>query len=204
LPRVLGAIGGQVSAIDGPGYLWLGPDGAEARAAYARARAAGMNLLRSMVIGCIASFRDGWAFRHTIARKVGCSVRTVQRAINEGRALGLIQVFRAKKGERPPGCSTPLKCGWSHRITVGFGRAAAAALAAVAAARVKWMLRHPPKMPAPTLAAGCQADKRGTPIVRALTKPPPTPNQRRTWTAEEIDAELERIERAKAALSPPE
>jgi hypothetical protein len=188
-----------MSALDGPGYLWLGPNAAEARAAYARARGAGMNALRSLVIGCVASFQDGWAFRHTIARKVKCSVRTVQRALNQGRELGLIQVFRAKKGEIPKGCTEPLKCGWSHRITVGFGRAAAAAMAAVAAARVKWMLRFeaPTTGPRKTVEL-CAADK------ALLSAKPRTANQARRWTAEEIDAELQRIELAKASLGPPE
>lgn len=192
--------GEPMSALLGPGYLWLGPNAAEALAAYTRARAAGMNAVRSLVIGCVASFRDAWAFRKTIAERVKCSVRTVQRALNQGRKLGLIQVWRAKKGEIPKGLSAPMKCGWSHRIAVGFGQAAAVVAAAVAAARVKFMLRHPPsvapKLPAPTLPASCQpvADN------RVLSAKPRTANQLRRWTAEEIEAELARIERARAAL----
>lgn len=166
-----------------------------------------MNAIRALVIGCVASFRDGWAFRHTIAARVKCSVRTVARALRQGRELGLIQVWRAKKGEIPPGLTKPMKCGWSHRVAVGFGKAAEAVVAAVAAARVKWLLRHPPSTP-PQLAPE-QADKRGLsakPVAdpSTLAPKPRTANQLRRWTAEEIEAELERIERARAALGPPE
>jgi len=190
-----------VSASLGPGYLWLGPHAAEARAAYGRARLAGLRPLHALVIGCIASFKDAWAFRHTIAAKVGCSVRTVQRAMNAARALGLIQVWRAKKGEVPKGLREPLKCGWSHRITVGFGLAAAAVQAAVAAARVKYLLRfEPPK--APKIAPVNGISGPAIPIDKSVLAPrPKTANQLRSWTAEELEAELDRLERAKA---PPE
>lgn len=195
-----------MNAIDGPGYMWLGPHAHEARAAFHRARKAGMKPLRAMVIGCVASFRDAWAFRLRIAEKVGCSVRTVQRALNQGRELGLIEVFRAKKGEIPKGRTKPLKCGWSHRITVGFGKAAAVVEAAVAACRIRWELRKvlpvstPPKLQASADNARLSA-RVADPAV--LAPKPRTANQLRSWTAAELDAELERIERAKAALYGP-
>ena len=53
-----------------------GPAAHEARSAYFRARQAGMNSLRSLVVSFVASFKDCWAFRRQIAQIIGCSVRT--------------------------------------------------------------------------------------------------------------------------------
>ncbi len=144
--------------------LWLGRAyHDEARAAYARARAVGLTSLRALVIGSIASFKDCWAHRRQLARHIGCSVRTVQRAITQAKAEGLIGVAHCKVQkidgrnvfEQPPGADRPVTCGWSHRWTVGWGKAGAAVKQAVEAARARFIVRaalHAPKTKAhPTL-----------------------------------------------------
>ena len=121
--------------------VYLGPDHLEARAAEQRAQLAGLSALRAKVIGHIASFSDGWVFRKKLAELVRCSVRTVQRAITQGRDEGLIGVARAKPGEIPKGAKQAFSCGWSHRWTVGKGKAYAQAMAAIAEAKAKALLR---------------------------------------------------------------
>ncbi len=133
-----------------------------------------MSALRAWVVAQIASFRDCWVFRKRIAEWARCSVRTVQRAITQARALGLLGVARAKPNEVPTGASSPLPCGWSHRWTIGWGQAAAAVKKAVTAARLAWITR-----------------RTTVPVAKA---PPPEPEPlRRQWTAAELDAELERL-----------
>lgn len=107
-----------------------------------------MSPTRALVVGQIASFRDCWQFRRSLARVVGASVRTVQRAISEAKSLGLIGVARAKKNEIPSGRKGPLDCGWSHRWTIGWGKAGEAVGRAVAAARLRFISRFGLKPPA--------------------------------------------------------
>ena len=182
----------------GADSLWLGPVHSEARAGYQRARTAGMSPLRSLVIGTVASFKECWAFRKNIARKVGCSVRTVQRALTQARAEGLIGVARAKKNEVPPNWEHgPVTCGWSHRWVIGWGKAGQAVADAVHVAKARWLVKHaaPARVPSEGAPAGHSATRtvgRGAPVCRPEY-------QRRTWTAAELDAELERL----AAEKPP-
>src|SRR3972149_2480929 len=102
---------------------WPGPAFVEARAAYERARSTGLSAARALVLGCIASFKDGWICRKNLADHTGLSVRTVQRAITQGKETGLIGVGRAKPNEIPPGMDRPVPCGWSHRWPIGWGAA---------------------------------------------------------------------------------
>ena len=122
--------------------LWLGPVHSEARSAYERARRVGLSPTRALVLGSIASRKDTWAFRKNIAAFVGCSVRTVQRAITQAKAEGLLKTFRCKKKEIPPGLNKALWCGWSHRVVVGWGSAGEAVKRAVEAARARWLVNH--------------------------------------------------------------
>jgi len=48
--------------------MWLGPVPSEARAVFQRARESGMSPTRALAIGHIGSFKEGWAFRRTVAR----------------------------------------------------------------------------------------------------------------------------------------
>jgi hypothetical protein len=134
-----------------------------------------MPMLRSWIVGQIASFRDCWVFRKRIAEWARCSIRTVQRAITQARSLGLLGVARAKPNEVPPGASHAFACGWSHRWTIGWGKAAAQVKRMVTAARLAWMTRR--TVAKPVASGNVEA-----------TAPPP-----KRWTADELDAELERL-----------
>ena len=166
--------------------MWPGPNAAEARAAYERCRTAGMSPGRALVIACVASFRQGWAFRRTLANHTGVCIRTVQRALTQGKDLGLLGTARAKPNEIPPGMHAPLKCGWSHRWIVGWGLALAAAKAAVEKAWLRRLQtvsvgRQPPRQPPKHGRGPCA----------------------RKWTAQEIDAELERLTQGPPKQHPP-
>jgi hypothetical protein len=177
--------------------LWLGAYVNEARAAYERARAVGLTSTRALVIGTIASFKDCWAFRAKIAAKVGCSVRTVQRAITQAREEGLIGVARAKRGECPPNWAKPVECGWSHRWTVGWGKAGEAVKLAIENARARWLVKHAVHLPAkahPTLNVAEPA-KTGP-----RWKTAPDGREWRSMRPEEIAAELDA---ALARMPPP-
>jgi DNA-binding Lrp family transcriptional regulator len=117
-------------------------------------------------------------FQRQIAQKVGCSLRTVQRALKQARELGLIICHRSKPNEKAPGLGKVVECGWSHRWAVGWGEAVEAARVAVNVARAKVAL------------PGAFGSRR---------KPPPHPAPRKRWTVEEIDAEL-----ARRSQAPPE
>lgn len=164
---------------------WPGPHPGEARAAFERARQNGMSAGRSLVLGIVASFKQGWIFRRTIAKHTGLCVRTVQRALTQGRELGLIGTARAKPTEIPPGLTAPVKCGWSHRWVVGWGLAVQAAKEAVEKARLRRMVK-----------TTAQASSLVKAQKHAFARP-----VARTWTAEQIDAELERL--TKVPQGPP-
>lgn len=155
---------------------WPGPFATEARAAYERCREQGMSAARALIVGCIASFKQGWVFRRTLAKHTGVSVRTVQRGITQARGLGLLGTARAKPNEIPPGCKEPVRCGWSHRWIVGWGLAVERAKEAVEKARLRRLAK-----------IACQPSS-GVPEV----KKPPNPRQRH-WSREELDAELARF-----------
>lgn len=62
--------------------------------------------------------KDAWVFQRTIAAAVGCGVRCVQRWLRRFREEGLVQCWRAKKGENPPNARVKngFWHGWSHRV----------------------------------------------------------------------------------------
>lgn len=168
-----------------------GPNPHEARSAYIRARRAGMNSLRALVVSFCASFKDCWAFRRKIAEIIGCSVRTVQRALTQAQDLGLLRCARAKKGEAPPGAKRPIDCGFSHRWIMGWGEAGKNAAKRIAAAIERARMRR---------VLSVVGDKPQAKTRRNPMEPKPqTPNQRRQWTVEELDAELARIERERSS-----
>ena len=129
---------------------FIGPDHVAARVQLQRALDAGLTHARSQVLANIASFIDGWVFRPTLAKFLGLSVKTVQRAINDGRSEGICGVARGKKGERPRGWKgqEPPWCGFSHRwmiardevgevarVAIAWAKASAITRAATAAAK---------------------------------------------------------------------
>jgi hypothetical protein len=183
--------------------MWPGNFSAEANAAFQRALEAGMSSGRSMVIGCIASFKDGWIFRRTLAECAGVCVRTAQRAITQGKELGLLGVARAKKDEIPPGAEAPIPCGWSHRWTIGWGEAYSRAKASIARTRLARAAKAAVKAAAKNLGvstdrphaspAGTHPDSYGRDKAKSSAASSP-----RRWTAAEIDDELERLARVNA------
>ena len=106
---------------------WIGPLSAQADEAFRRARMHGLSYARACVVGQIASFKDGWAFRQTLAGAVGVCVRTVQRAITQAKEAGMMRTARSKPGERAPGVQGPLPCGFSHRWLLAPAQEAVAA-----------------------------------------------------------------------------
>lgn len=179
----------KAPAAFGKHALWTGPEPHEGRAAFQRAREAGMSALRAFVVGEIGTHRDCWAFQRRLAKIAGCCVRTVQRAIRQAKSLGLIGVHRCKKGEIPPrrpedpNFGKPIPCGWSHRFMIGRGLAGRALHVAIEAARAKWITRQvvaaSSSVPLPKRAS--------SPTVAARSTLP-----KRSYTSEEIDAELAR------------
>jgi hypothetical protein len=156
-----------------------------------------MSPLRAFVIGEIGSFRDCWEFRKKIAKVVGCSVRTVQRAITQGKSLGLVGVARAKKTEIPPGAARPVECGWSHRWTIGWGKVGRVVDEAIAQARARWITRSvvaaasaPTSSPKPCDGSSSKTTTNRHKAWASSSAP------KRHWTPEELDAELERRARA--------
>lgn len=186
--------------------MWPGPATIEARAAYERARCGGLSAARSLVLGCIASWKDCWAFRASLAAHTGLSVRTVQRAITQGKLCGLLGVGRAKKDEIPPGAEAPIPCGWSHRWTIGWGQAVEAAREAVAQTRLARMVKAAMRAKAQPSAGearkrqwtALEIDAELDPPPAPIYGPRPPPRAPRQWTALEIDDELERLARVKA------
>jgi len=151
-----------------------------------------MSPLRALVVGSIASFKDCWAFRSKLAEKHGCSVRTVQRAITEAKGEGLIGVARAKQGEKPPNWDREVPCGWSHRWTIGWGKAGEAVQSAVQAARARWIVRQ--AMVAPPAEKKPISESQPRTFGSTMD---PKQGPRRRWTAADIDAELDRQARLK-------
>jgi hypothetical protein len=143
-----------------------------------------MTPVRALVVGNVGSFRDCWTFRRRIAEKVGCSVRTVARALAQATSLGLIGVARAKPNEKAPGIGRVVPCGWSHRWAIGWGRAGAAVKRAIETARARFTLRRASR---PMPREGCAP--------KARHCGGKAPQLGRTWTAAELDAELALVPR---------
>lgn len=189
---------------------WLGDSYYEAQAAFHRARRAGLSILRSLVVGNIASFKDCWTFRSNIASFLGISVRTVQRGITDAKAQGLIGVGRVAgekaKTEIPPGKGKdgkpfrPFACGWCHRWTIGWGKAGEAVKEAVEAARARWLVKHAIHLPERAHATlNVNAPGKSAP----RTKLSPSGRELRTMTREEIQRELDEA-LARLPVKPPD
>lgn len=98
-----------------------------AREAHAFAVAEGMRGFGPVIYAELTSYgRDPWIFQSSIAERLGCSVRTVQRWLHAFREAGLLQCFRGKKREVPPGASGPIRCGFSHRVLTAWHAAKSA------------------------------------------------------------------------------
>jgi hypothetical protein len=121
---------------------WLGPYVDEAWSAYHLARGARMTALRARVWGHIGSNKITYAFRRTIAKAEGCSIRTVQRAITEGQDKGIGRAVRSKPGQIIPGLGKPLTCGCSLKWVAAWGRALGEKLERIAKYRLRRLAKR--------------------------------------------------------------
>lgn len=99
--------------------LYLPPvPGVHRREAYRLFRYAieqGMSWLRARVLAAAASYGEKfWGFQGGLAQFIGCSLRTVQRAFDEAKRLGLVTSRRSRQGELTP-TGKYLKCGFALR-----------------------------------------------------------------------------------------
>ena len=89
----------------------------QAKEGYAFAVAEGFRGFGPLIYAELMSYgRDAWIFQSSIAQKLGCSVRTVQRWLRIFRDSGLLRCWRSKKREKPPGLAHAVTCGFSHRV----------------------------------------------------------------------------------------
>lgn len=99
----------------------------QAREGYAFAVAEGMRGFGPAIYGELMSWgKNPWIFQSNIAERVGCKVRTVQRWLHEFRERGLLQCWRGKRREVPPGAKGPIRCGFSNRAMTAWHAAGAA------------------------------------------------------------------------------
>lgn len=97
--------------------LFGGPFQAEAKKAYALGVAEGWRGKGPTVYAELVSHgKNPWLFQSKIASTIGCTVRTVQRWLRRMRDEGLLETFRSKKNEVPPGAKGPITCGFSNRV----------------------------------------------------------------------------------------
>lgn len=101
--------------------LFGGPFQSEAKKAYALAVAEGWRGKGPTVYAELVSHgKNPWLFQSSIARVVGCTVRTVQRWLRRMRDEGLLQCWRGKKNEVPPKANGPISCGFSNRAVTAW------------------------------------------------------------------------------------
>ena len=149
-----------------------------AREGHAFAVAEGMRGFGPTIYAELMSYgRDPWIFQSSIAERLGCSVRTVQRWLHAFREAGLLQCWRGKKRETPPGASGPIRCGFSHRALTQWHHAKGAFLRAVEALKKKRADRALARLQRPQ-----QRNREFVALVREM--------QARGCTAAEIDAAL--------------
>lgn len=123
------------------GLALPGPFRSEAMAILEHCKAAGMSWMRAYAVACLASVAEKgicWKFQSSVAKFTGYSVRTVQRAVRQAKALGVLVSRRLRRGERPPGARQPITCGGALRRFIAWGKPKAQALAL----RAKYALRE--------------------------------------------------------------
>lgn len=93
-----------------------------------------MSWKRAHALAVAASYgAKSWVFQSNIAKWANCSVRTVQRAINEAKTLGILWSRRSRQGEIPPNGRGPLKCGCAIRTFSAWGLRSVRRIGAVCA-----------------------------------------------------------------------
>lgn len=82
----------------------------------------GMTWKRAHALAAAASYGEKWyGFQKTVAEWAKCCVRTVQRAVDEAKTLGILHSRRAKKGEILHGMRGYPKCGYAIRTFTAWG-----------------------------------------------------------------------------------
>ena len=133
------------------GVALPGPYRREAMAILEHCKEAGMSWLRAYAVACLASEAENgicWKFQSNVARfmlgrdadpkRIRGRMRTIQRAVRQARAMGVLTSRRLRRGERPPGARQPITCGGALRRFVAWGKPKAQALAL----RAKYALRE--------------------------------------------------------------
>lgn len=121
------------------GVALPGPFRSEALAILEHCKDAGMSWKRAYAVACFASMGEiCWQFQRSVAHFTGYSVRTVQRAARQAKALGVLVSRRLRRGERPPGARQPITCGGALRRFVAWGKPKAQAMAL----RARYALRE--------------------------------------------------------------
>lgn len=149
--------------------LFGGPYKRQAVEAHATGVAEGWKGFGPAIYGELMSWgRNPWLFQANIARRVGCCVRTVQRWLAFFRDEGLLRCWRGSNRETPPGARGPVTCGFSNRALTAWHAVGERFRELVAQYKAE---------------RARKADERKA-------------RRARRWTADEIDAELERRSRA--------
>lgn len=106
-----------------PGLALPGPHRREAMAIFAYCKNAGVSWKRAYALACAASYGQiCWTFQTTLAEFTGYCVRTIQRAMRQAKALGLLVSRRLRRGEQPIGARQPITCGGALRRFIGWGK----------------------------------------------------------------------------------
>jgi hypothetical protein len=115
----------------------------EAIRVYKWARSEGMTHARARILSCGAAYgRQFYTFERTLAEFTGFCRRTVQRAMAEGKKLGLITSKWIKRGTFAPGSKVRMNNGGALRTVVGWGLDDTAAHAARCVRRVNETYRQ--------------------------------------------------------------
>lgn len=76
--------------------------------------------------------------KSTDPKQIRGRVRTIQRAVRQAKAMGVLVSRRLRRGERPPGARQPITCGGAVRRFIAWGKPKAQAMAL----RAKYALRE--------------------------------------------------------------
>jgi hypothetical protein len=131
------------------GLAYPGPFRREADAVLDHCVQGGMSWLRAYAVACLASIGEQcWQFQSSVARfmlgkstdpkQIRGRVRTIQRAVRQAKAMGVLVSRRLRRGERPPGARQPITCGGAVRRFIAWGKPKAQAMAL----RAKYALRE--------------------------------------------------------------
>lgn len=124
------------------GLALPGPHRSEAERIQKHCVDAGMSWKRAYAVACMASIGEVcWMFQSTVAVFTGSSVRTIQRAMRQAKALGVLVSRRLRRGERPEGARQPITCGGALRRFTAWGVPAARAAARYAKHALRWIWR---------------------------------------------------------------